>query len=87
MPNTPRTPAADRAIDVLRLLWVGDATGVSFAGEFFTFTNLVSRGDALGIDRHVPQATGRMDALGREWAMLGAARRKRNGFAIANDSQ
>ncbi len=27
---------ADEAIDVLRLLWSGDATGVSFQGEFFS---------------------------------------------------
>ena len=29
---------ADEAIDVLRLLWGGDAAGVSFQGEFFTLT-------------------------------------------------
>ncbi len=28
---------ADEAIDVLRLLWGGDAAGVSFQGEFFSF--------------------------------------------------
>jgi probable F420-dependent oxidoreductase len=33
---------ADEAIDVLRLLWAGDGDGVSFAGEFFTFTGLCS---------------------------------------------
>lgn len=33
---------ADEAIDVLRLLWEGDAEGVSFAGEFFAFDNLSS---------------------------------------------
>jgi len=33
---------ADEAIDVLRLLWSGDENGVSFGGEFFTFTNLCS---------------------------------------------
>lgn len=33
---------ADEAIDVLRLLWAGDGNGVSFNGEFFAFTNLVS---------------------------------------------
>ena len=33
---------ADEAIDVMRLLWAGDATGVSYRGEFFAFTNLVS---------------------------------------------
>lgn len=32
---------ADEAIDVLRLLWSGDENGVSFDGEFFSFTNLV----------------------------------------------
>lgn len=29
-------------IDVLRLLWAGDDTGVSYSGEFFSFTNLCS---------------------------------------------
>jgi probable F420-dependent oxidoreductase len=33
---------ADEAIDVLRLLWAGDENGVSFGGEFFSFTNLCS---------------------------------------------
>ncbi|MGK8558754.1 TIGR03619 family F420-dependent LLM class oxidoreductase [Nocardia gipuzkoensis] len=33
---------ADEAIDVLRLLWSGDADGVSFEGEFFRFENLCS---------------------------------------------
>ena len=33
---------ADEAIDVLRLLWSGDDRGVSFDGEFFSFTNLCS---------------------------------------------
>ena len=31
---------ADEAIDVLRLLWDGDENGVSFGGEFFSFTRL-----------------------------------------------
>jgi probable F420-dependent oxidoreductase len=33
---TTRGRRADEAIDVLRLLWSGDAAGVSFSGEFFT---------------------------------------------------
>jgi probable F420-dependent oxidoreductase len=33
---------ADEAIDVLRLLWAGDADGVSFDGEFFSFESLCS---------------------------------------------
>jgi probable F420-dependent oxidoreductase len=33
---------ADEAIDVLRLLWAGDDSGVSYTGEFFSFTNLCS---------------------------------------------
>ncbi|MEU4312822.1 TIGR03619 family F420-dependent LLM class oxidoreductase [Nocardia sp. NPDC024068] len=32
---------ADEAIDVLRLLWAGDAEGVTYHGEFFSFDNLV----------------------------------------------
>ncbi|SDS25797.1 TIGR03619 family F420-dependent LLM class oxidoreductase [Microlunatus soli] len=33
---------ADEAIQVLRLLWSGDAAGVSFHGEFFDFDGLAS---------------------------------------------
>jgi probable F420-dependent oxidoreductase len=33
---------ADEAIDVLRLLWAGDESGVSFDGEFFSFANISS---------------------------------------------
>ena len=33
---------ADEAIDVLRLLWAGDERGVSYSGEFFSFTSLCS---------------------------------------------
>jgi len=33
---------ADEAIDVLRALWAGDATGTSFAGEFYSFENVTS---------------------------------------------
>jgi probable F420-dependent oxidoreductase len=32
----------DEAIDILRLLWTGDADGVSYSGEFYTFENLTS---------------------------------------------
>jgi probable F420-dependent oxidoreductase len=39
---------ADEAIDVLRLLWSGDENGVSFAGEFFSFTSLCSFPKPLG---------------------------------------
>jgi probable F420-dependent oxidoreductase len=35
---TTRGRRADEAIDVLRLLWSGDAAGVSFSGEFFSLT-------------------------------------------------
>jgi probable F420-dependent oxidoreductase len=33
---------ADEAIDVLRLLWAGDENGVSYDGEFFSFSGLCS---------------------------------------------
>jgi probable F420-dependent oxidoreductase len=33
---------ADEAIDVLRALWAGDANGTSFAGEFYSFTDVTS---------------------------------------------
>jgi len=39
---TTRGKRADEAIDVLRLLWDGDENGVSFDGEFFSFTSLCS---------------------------------------------
>ncbi|MEV5961782.1 TIGR03619 family F420-dependent LLM class oxidoreductase [Kribbella sp. NPDC051952] len=32
----------DEAIDILRLLWSGDADGVSYSGEFYRFENLTS---------------------------------------------
>lgn len=37
-----RGRVADEAIDVLRLLWAGDDSGVSYSGEFFSFTKLCS---------------------------------------------
>ncbi|MEA2669231.1 MAG: hypothetical protein QOJ33_2165 [Chloroflexota bacterium] len=40
--HATRGRRADEAIDVMRLLWAGDATGVSFNGDFFAFSNLVS---------------------------------------------
>jgi probable F420-dependent oxidoreductase len=33
---------ADEAMDVLRLLWAGDESGVSFDGEFFSFAEVCS---------------------------------------------
>jgi probable F420-dependent oxidoreductase len=39
---------ADEAIDVVRLLWSGDENGVSFHGEFFSFTELCSFPKPLG---------------------------------------
>jgi probable F420-dependent oxidoreductase len=39
---TTRGRRADEAIDVLRLLWGGDAAGVSFQGEFFSLTEACS---------------------------------------------
>jgi len=39
---------ADEAIDVLRLLWSGGEDGVSFDGEFFSFTSLCSFPKPLG---------------------------------------
>jgi probable F420-dependent oxidoreductase len=39
---------ADEAIDVLRLLWSGDVTGVSFHGRFFDFDSLVSFPQPVG---------------------------------------
>jgi probable F420-dependent oxidoreductase len=39
---TTRGRRADEAIDVLRLLWGGDAAGVSFQGEFFSLTAVCS---------------------------------------------
>jgi probable F420-dependent oxidoreductase len=39
---TTRGRRADEAIDVLRLLWSGGEDGVTFDGDFFTFTDLCS---------------------------------------------
>jgi probable F420-dependent oxidoreductase len=39
---TTRGRRADEAIDVLRLLWSGDAAGVSFEGEFFSMSRACS---------------------------------------------
>jgi probable F420-dependent oxidoreductase len=39
---TTRGRRADEAIDVLRALWAGDASGTSFDGEFFSFQNVTS---------------------------------------------
>jgi probable F420-dependent oxidoreductase len=39
---------ADEAIDVLRRLWAGGEDGVSFDGEFFSFTSLCSYPKPLG---------------------------------------
>ncbi|MGV9722219.1 TIGR03619 family F420-dependent LLM class oxidoreductase [Nocardia beijingensis] len=48
---TSRGRRADEAIDVLRLLWSGDAEGVSFDGEFFRFDNLCSYPKPVGGER------------------------------------
>jgi probable F420-dependent oxidoreductase len=39
---------ADEAIDALRLLWAGDENGVSFDGEFYSFTDACSFPKPLG---------------------------------------
>ena len=39
---TTRGRRADEAIDVLRLLWGGDAAGVSYSGEFFSLSEACS---------------------------------------------
>jgi len=38
--HATRGRRADEAIDVLRLLWAGDENGVSFEGEFFSFSDV-----------------------------------------------
>src|SRR5690349_3348120 len=45
---------ADEAIDVLRLLWSGGADGVSYDGEFFSFTSLCSYPKPLGPPGSLP---------------------------------
>lgn len=45
---TSRGRRADEAIDVLRLLWTGDDRGVSFDGEFYSFTDLCSFPKPMG---------------------------------------
>jgi len=39
---TTRGRRADEAIDVLRALWAGDASGTSFHGEFYAFDDVTS---------------------------------------------
>ena len=39
---TTRGRRADEAVDVLRLLWGGDAAGVSYSGEFFSLSEACS---------------------------------------------
>ncbi|HVC77515.1 MAG TPA: TIGR03619 family F420-dependent LLM class oxidoreductase [Candidatus Micrarchaeaceae archaeon] len=38
--HATRGRRADEAIDILRLLWAGDENGVSFEGEFYSFTDV-----------------------------------------------
>jgi probable F420-dependent oxidoreductase len=40
---------ADESIDIMRALWAGDASGTSFAGEFFTLENVTSYPKPLGM--------------------------------------
>jgi probable F420-dependent oxidoreductase len=63
---------ADEAIDVLRLLWDGDEHGVSFDGEFYSFTGLCSFPKPLGrLPIHVggssPAAARRAGRRGDGW--------------------
>jgi alkanesulfonate monooxygenase SsuD/methylene tetrahydromethanopterin reductase-like flavin-dependent oxidoreductase (luciferase family) len=38
--HATRGRRADEEIDILRLLWAGDENGVSFDGEFYSFTGV-----------------------------------------------
>src|SRR5947207_5082148 len=49
---------ADEAIDVLRLLWSGGEDGVSYDGEFFSFTSLCSYPKPLGPTGSLPVHVG-----------------------------
>jgi probable F420-dependent oxidoreductase len=62
---------ADEAIDVLRLLWSGDETGVSFDGEFFSFTSVCSFPKPYGVTTLPVHIGGSSRAAARRAALLG----------------
>ncbi len=78
---------ADEAIDVLRLLWSGDESGVSFDGEFFSFSDLCSFPKPVGggtLPVHIggsSQAAARRAACGETAISLAAALPRRSGSA------
>src|SRR6266567_3337829 len=65
---------ADEAIDVLRLLWAGDENGVSFDGEFFSFTSLCSFPKPLNKDGLPIHIGGSSRAAGRDPGALECTR-------------
>src|SRR3954447_14322517 len=46
----PRGRRTDEAIDVLRVLWAGDAEGTTFTGSFFSFEDVTSFPKPHGVD-------------------------------------
>ena len=75
---------ADEAIDALRLLWAGDANGVSFDGEFFSFTGACSfpkpvRPLPLHVGGSSPAAARRAGLRGDGYFPGGRAHRGRTG--------
>ncbi|GLY00494.1 TIGR03619 family F420-dependent LLM class oxidoreductase [Actinoplanes sp. NBRC 101535] len=62
---------ADEAIDVMRLLWAGDASGVDFDGEFYSFTGLVSYPKPVGAPTLPIHIGGSSRAAARRAALRG----------------
>jgi probable F420-dependent oxidoreductase len=62
---------ADEAIDVLRLLWSGGEDGVTFEGEFFTFTDLCSFPQPLAPGTLPVHIGGSSDAAARRAGLRG----------------
>jgi probable F420-dependent oxidoreductase len=62
---------ADEAIDVLRLLWSGGEDGVTFDGEFFTFTDLCSFPQPLAPGTLPVHIGGSSDAAARRAGLRG----------------
>jgi alkanesulfonate monooxygenase SsuD/methylene tetrahydromethanopterin reductase-like flavin-dependent oxidoreductase (luciferase family) len=68
---TTRGRRADEAIDVLRRLWSGGEDGVSFGGEFFTFTDVCSFPQPLAPGTLPVHIGGSSDAAARRAGLRG----------------